>query len=112
MTNLRLGIDLGTSAVKAVALDEAGKVVARGEAAFPTTCDAPGQAEQDTDDWLAATAAAVADVGRDLGAGWQQRVFAIGLTGQLPTLVCIDADGAPLGPAIAWTDSRTDAWAT
>jgi sugar (pentulose or hexulose) kinase len=112
MTSLRLGIDLGTSAVKVVALDAAGDVLASAEAAFPTRSDLPGQAEQDTRDWLAATAAAVAAVGRDLGAGWHERVAAIGLTGQLPTLVCIGADGEPLGPAIAWTDSRADAWAT
>jgi xylulokinase len=111
MTSLRLGIDLGTSAVKVVALDAAGDVLASAEAAFPTRSDLPGQAEQDTGDWLAATAAAVSAIGRDLGPGWQQRVSAIGLTGQLPTLVCIGADGEPLGPSIAWTDSRADAWA-
>jgi sugar (pentulose or hexulose) kinase len=112
MTEFRLGIDLGTSAVKAVALDAAGAVAASAEATFPTRSDLPGQAEQDTGDWLAATAAAVAAIGRELGAGWQQHVSAIGLTGQLPTLVCTGADGEPLGPAIAWSDSRADAWAT
>jgi xylulokinase len=110
MTMFRLGIDLGTSAVKVVALDLAGQVAATGEAAFPTCSDLPGQAEQEPRHWLAATAAAMAAIGRDLGPGWGERVSAIGLTGQLPTLVCMGDDG-PLGPAITWTDGRADAWA-
>ncbi len=110
MTTFRLGIDLGTSAVKVVALDLAGWVAATGEAAFPTRSDLPGQAEQEPRHWLAATAAAMATIGRDLGTGWGERVSAIGLAGQLPTLVCMGDDG-PLGPAIAWTDARADAWA-
>lgn len=110
MTGFRLGIDLGTSAVKVVAVDSAGQVAATGEAAFPTRSDLPGQAEQDTEHWLAAVAAATAEVGRALGKGWSERVSAIGLAGQLPTLVCMGDDRA-LGPAITWTDGRADAWA-
>ncbi|MGE0117964.1 MAG: FGGY-family carbohydrate kinase [Dongiaceae bacterium] len=110
MTGFRLGIDLGTSAVKAVALDPTGQPIATGEAAFPTRSDLPGQAEQETGHWLAAAAAAVAAIGHSLGTGWRERVSAIGLAGQLPTLVCMGDDG-PLGPAITWTDGRADAWA-
>jgi xylulokinase len=43
-------------------------------------------------------------------AHWPSRVAAIGLTGQLPTLVCLGEHG-PLGPAITWKDGRADAWA-
>lgn len=109
MTDLRLGIDLGTSAVKAVALDTAGAVLASGEAAFPTILDAPGQAEQETGEWLAAARSAVGAMGRQLGGDWRARIGGIGLAGQLPTLVCLGPE-APLGPAIAWSDSRADAW--
>jgi xylulokinase len=107
--SLRLGIDLGTSAVKAVVLDATGAVLASGESAFPTILDEPGQAEQETGDWLAAARAAIAEMGRQLGGGWRARIAAIGLAGQLPTLVCL-GPAAPLGPAIAWCDSRADAW--
>jgi xylulokinase len=107
---LRLGIDLGTSAVKAAVLDESGEAVAGGEAAFPTIADQPGQAEQETRHWLEAAGAAVAETGRQLGGNWQQRIAGIGLAGQLPTLVGLGEYG-PLGPAIAWSDGRADGWA-
>ena len=107
---LRLGIDLGTSAVKAAVLDESGEAVAGGEAAFPTIADQPGQAEQETRHWLEAAGAAVAETGRQLGGNWQRRIAGIGLAGQLPTLVCLGEYG-PLGPAIAWSDGRADGWA-
>jgi xylulokinase len=107
---LRLGIDLGTSAVKTVVLDERGEAVAIGEAAFPTIAEQPGQAEQETRHWLGAASEAVAAIGRQLGGNWQRRIAGIGLAGQLPTLVCLGAEG-PLGPAIAWRDGRADAWA-
>jgi sugar (pentulose or hexulose) kinase len=110
-TDLRLGIDLGTSAVKAVAIDVAGQVVASGDGPYPTCRDVAGQAEQLPSDWLSATAKAVADVARQLGNDWPNAISAIGLAGQLPTLVCLDKDGIPLGPAIAWCDSRADHWA-
>jgi xylulokinase len=110
-TNLRLGIDLGTSAVKAVAIDLAGHVIASGEGAYPTSRDIPGQAEQDPVDWLYATAAAVADLSAQLGGDWSKAISGIGLAGQLPTLVCLDDGKAPIGRAIAWCDSRADSWA-
>src|SRR6516225_4892530 len=93
---LRLGIDLGTSAVKAVVIDADGAVVATGEAAFATRTDLPGQAEQAPRDWLLAVAEAVASLGNR-----RRRVAGIGLAGQLPTLVCL-GEREPLGPAIAW----------
>lgn len=111
MTSYRIGIDLGTSAVKVVALDMAGGVAATGEVAFSTRADLPGQAEQDSADWLAAVAAAVTMAGRDLETGWTGRVSAIGLAGQLPTLVCLGEEKS-LGPAITWSDGRADAWAS
>ena len=45
-----------------------------------------------------------------LGTDWTEQVAAIGLTGQLPTLVCLD-EAKPLGAAITWKDGRADAWA-
>lgn len=111
MKDLFLGLDLGTSSVKAVVIDADSAVLALGQAAYPTVSDRPGQAEQDTASWMQAAAAAVGEVAAMIGAEAVAAISAIGLTGQLPTLVCLGKAG-PLGPAIAWTDSRADAWAT
>jgi sugar (pentulose or hexulose) kinase len=111
---LTLGIDLGTSAVKVVALDAAGRVAASGSGDFPTTSELPGQAEQNPADWLAAVARAVTALAGELDPSmpqWRGQVGAIGLAGQLPTLVCMDARDA-IGPAITWKDARADAWAS
>jgi xylulokinase len=107
---LTLGIDLGSSAVKAVAVAADGAVAAAREAAFPTIREPAGAAEQEPADWLAAAAAAVAALGPALGPGWSQLVSGIGLAGQLPTLVCL-GESAPVGRAVTWMDGRADGWA-
>src|SRR5258707_6890254 len=107
---LRLGIDLGTSAVKAAVLDERAEVVASSEAGFPTIADEPGQAEQETRHWLEAAGAAVAAIGRQLGGEWQNHIPRNGLAGQLPTPVC-PSPPRPLGPPLARNDAPADAWA-
>ncbi|WP_448955473.1 xylulokinase [Labrys neptuniae] len=107
---LYLGLDLGTSSVKAVILDEKGGVVATGRSAHPTVSTLPGQREQEPASWLDAAGAAVGEALCDLDEAGRGRIAAIGLTGQLPTLVCLGENG-PLGPAIAWADCRADAWA-
>ena len=107
---LVLGIDLGTSAVKIVAVASDGAFVAAGSASFPTICDLPDQAEQDPDAWVVAVAEAAVSLDLELRQqcrDWRARVAAIGLTGQLPTLVCSGAQG-PLGRAITWKDARAD----
>ena len=109
MNGLRLGIDLGTSSVKVVLLTSDGRVLANGEAGYPTVSDLPGQAEQDPAEWLDALGAAVQKFGEAAPGGWQESVAAVGLAGQLPTLVCLGADG-PVGRAITWQDSRADDW--
>jgi sugar (pentulose or hexulose) kinase len=108
---LTLGIDLGTSAVKVAAVDRAGRVVASGQGSFQTHAHVEGQAEQSPKDWLHAVEGAVASVAAMLGPGWGTRVEAIGLAGQLPTLVCLGPRGVT-GPAITWADARADAWVT
>ena len=109
--HLAIGIDLGTSAVKLVALDAAGRIAGNGTAAFPTNSKLPGQAEQSPADWLTALTAAALDLKRELAesarASQSDEFLAIGLAGQLPTLVCLGRDG-PLGPAITWKDARAD----
>jgi xylulokinase len=112
---LTLGVDLGTSAVKIVALGIDDAVMGEGAAGFGTDSTLPQQAEQQTADWLGAASRAMHALGiavtHRLGSEWTDQVAAIGLTGQLPTLVCLD-DAKPLGAAITWKDGRADAWAS
>ena len=103
MTEVAVGLDVGTTGVKALAVSPAGAVVARAERSYRLSTPRPGWAEQDPDDWARATAAALAEVasGRD-PAG-------IGLSGQMHGLVCLDGGGRPIRPAILWNDQRTAA---
>lgn len=112
--DLALGVDLGTSAVKVLAVDATGTVTGEAQGHFATLSALPQQAEQSPAAWLAALSAAMQDLGHSLtarfGEAWRRRVGAIALTGQLPTLVCL-GERDPLGPAITWRDGRADQFA-
>ena len=97
-----IGLDIGTTAVKALAVDETGTVLARSEAGYPLSTPRAGWAEQDPADWWRATEQALAALGIDGVAG-------IGLSGQMHGLVALDAAGAVIRPAILWNDGRTAA---
>jgi len=110
---LALGLDLGTSAFKAALLTAQGRVLASGEAPVLTLSTAPGEAEQDPSQWLTAAGRAVSALAKAADAAephWRARVAAVGLTGQLPTLVVLGEQGE-LGTAITWKDARADATA-
>jgi xylulokinase len=110
---LVLGIDLGTSAVKVAAIDTAGEVAASACRNFATMSQTSRAAEQEPADWITAVCNSCGDLRVALGASeadWRAAIVAIGLAGQLPTLVCGVGD-EPLGRAITWQDSRADAWA-
>ena len=100
-----IGLDLGTSGLKAVALDASGAILARGGAAYSTHRPAAGACEQDTADWQRAVERVVAQLGEVIPA---RRWRAIGLSGMIPTLVTLGPDGQPNGPAITWQDCRAD----
>jgi len=100
-----IGLDLGTSGLKGVALSTTGAILARGSAVYPTHRSAAGAAEQDTGDWRRAVDHVMAQIGEVIPAG---RWRAIGLSGMIPTLVTLDPDGQPNGPAVTWQDSRAD----
>src|SRR5690349_21410409 len=98
-----LGLDLGTSSLKALLVADDGAVVARASVAYDrpdTRSDAV--VEQDPRLWERAAAAAVTACLRETGAA----PAGIGLTGQVPTLVLCDAAGEPLRAAISWQDNR------
>lgn len=100
-----VGVDLGTSAMKGVAVAGSGKVLARARAPYVTRRPSEGAAEQDPADWLSALSDVVGALGRGVDPSrWQ----AIGLSGMLPTLVLLDAAGRAIGPAVTWQDGRAE----
>jgi xylulokinase len=97
-----VGLDVGTTGVKALALAPGGEILDRAEAEYPLSIPRPGWAEQDPEDWWRASEVALAALGVDEIAG-------IGLSGQMHGLVVLDADGRVVRPAILWNDGRTGA---
>ncbi len=100
-----LGIDLGTSGVKAVVLDERGAVA--GQVLAPLAVDRlrPLWSEQNPEAWWAATASAVLAIDPML----RRRIRGIGLAGQMHGATLFGADDVPLRPAILWNDGRSEA---
>jgi xylulokinase len=96
-----VGLDVGTSGVKAIAISDEGEVLARAEHGYPLSTPRAGWAEQDPDDWWVAAQAALADLAVE-PAG-------IGLSGQMHGLVVLDRAEQVLRPAILWNDQRTAA---
>ncbi len=101
-----LGIDLGTSAVKAVIIDEAGQVLGTGTREIPMETPLPNRAEQDPDGWWTNAVKAVRQAHHEAGA---VDIVAIGLDGHMHGGVLLDGDHRPLGHAITWADQRTAA---
>jgi xylulokinase len=98
-----LGVDIGTSGVKAVVLDEHGAVVAQESAALSVQRPHPLWSEQDPEAWWAATTAAV----QAIDPAVRRAVRAAGLAGQMHGATLLGADDTPLRPAILWNDGRS-----
>jgi xylulokinase len=92
-----VGLDVGTSAVKGVAIDEAGRVLATASAGYPLSRPHPGWSEQEPEDWRRAAE----EVLSRLPEG------PVGLSGQMHGLVVLDSEQRVLRPAILWNDQRT-----
>lgn len=101
-----LGIDLGTSSVKCVLLDDRAVVAATSQVRYGVRRDRPGWAEQDPDAWWSATVRAI---GEALAAAPGQAIGSVGLSGQMHGVVLVGADGTHERPAIIWSDSRSSA---
>jgi xylulokinase len=98
-----LGLDLGTSSVKALLMAEDGDTIGEGSAPYPVRSPRPGWAESSPEDWwnavVEATRTAVGPHGAEVGA--------IGLSGQMHGVVLADYRGRSLRPAILWADTRS-----
>jgi xylulokinase len=103
-----VGIDVGTTGVKAIAVSTSGDVVGRAEVGYELQTPRPGWAEQDPEDWWQASELALASLETQLeeSAG-AAAIAGIGLSGQMHGLVCLDEKLAIIRPAILWNDQRT-----
>src|SRR5947208_11732527 len=102
-----LGVDVGTSNVKALVVDGRGRAVARASEPLALRTPQPGWAEQDpTAWWKAATRAIRRAVGQGRGA---RKIDGIGLSGQMHSSVFLDGQNKVIRPALLWCDGRTTA---
>jgi xylulokinase len=98
-----LGIDLGTSSVKAVVINEGGELLTTGSREYPIHAPRTGWAEQQPDEWWDAVVPAV----REAASHTNGTICAVGLSGQMHGTVLVQENGIPLGPAIIWADQRS-----
>jgi len=96
-----VGLDVGTTGVKALAITPGGEVVASAEEGYGFSAPQPGWSEQDPEDWWRASERALSRLGVETAR--------VGLSGQMHGLVCLDERGDVLRPAILWNDQRTAA---
>jgi xylulokinase len=113
-----LGIDLGTSQLKALVVGPDGAVLGRGRAAYQVAAPADGHAETDPEDWWRAAREAVRTALAEAGGGPEPapreatravEIAAVAVTGQMHGVVLADADATPVRPAIVWLDRRATA---
>ncbi len=103
-----LGIDLGTTSVKTVLVDESGAVLALASEPLALARPRPGWSEQDPEAWWAATVATL-DALKSARPAELAAVEGVGLSGQQHGATLLDAADAPIRPAILWNDGRASA---
>jgi len=106
MQELLLGVDVGTTATKAVLVDSSGHIISQGRAEYPTKYLQAGWVEQDPNDyWLSfCQAVEIAQAGAS-GA----KISGIAISAQAPTLIAVDSNGDPVRNAMIWMDRRAQA---
>lgn len=104
--SITLGIDVGTSATKTLAIDGRGQILATASAEYPCDHPHPGWSEQDPDLWWAATVATIRDVLSQAHLK-PADIAGVGLSGQMHGSVFLDAGGHVIRPALLWNDQRT-----
>ena len=101
-----LGIDIGTSATKTIAIDERGNILAGASGEYPCDYPKPGWSEQDPELWWTATKKTVLEVIQKSGLK-PNEIVGVGLSGQMHGSVFLDANGRVVRPALLWNDQRT-----
>lgn len=103
---LYIGIDLGTSSVKLLLVDESGRILNTVSREYPLSFPKPGWSEQNPADWLRETEEGINALTEGFDKG---RIAGIGVGGQMHGLVVLDENDAVIRPAILWNDGRTSA---
>jgi xylulokinase len=101
-----IGIDVSTTASKALVIDEQGNVVTSKGYPHNLSTPRPLWSEQDPENWWDATSKSLRDVLKQVS---PDDVAAVGLTGQMHGLTTLDENGKPIRPAILWNDQRSGA---
>ncbi|GAB5441725.1 MAG: xylulokinase [Fuerstiella sp.] len=101
-----LGIDIGTSGTKTLAMQEDGRILGSATVEYPLSNPKPGWSEQDPADWWAASAKSVKQVLKSAKLKAAD-VSGIGLSGQMHGSVFLDKKGDVIRPALLWNDQRT-----
>ncbi|MGE5553027.1 MAG: gluconokinase [Betaproteobacteria bacterium] len=104
LRELVLGVDIGTTATKAVLFDEKGRAVGAAKAAYPYTTPAPGWAEQDPDQVLEGVVSAIREALGRVPAGC--RIAGVGFSSQMYSVLAVDGAGRPLTGCLTWMDHR------
>lgn len=99
-----LGIDLGTGSLKVAVVDSGGRVVASTEVEYAVRSPRVGWSEMDPETWWSALVTAVRRLPDEL----RRRVDAVGLSGQMHSLVLCTASAIPVRAAILWSDTRSE----
>ena len=103
---LYIGVDLGTSAVKLLLMDESGKIHKIVSKEYPLYFPHPGWSEQNPGDWYDQSLAGMKELTADCD---KSRIAGISFGGQMHGLVVLDREDAVIRPAILWNDGRTAA---
>ena len=101
---LLIGVDLGTSAVKLLLMDEEGKILNIVSKEYPLYFPKPGWSEQNPEDWYRQAMDGIRELTKDCD---KSQVAGIGCGGQMHGLVALDKDDQVIRPAILWNDGRT-----
>ena len=99
-----VGVDVGTSGTRAVAVNAAGAVMARATSRYDLDSPRPGWSEQRPEDWWQAAREVVREVAAGVG---EDEIVGLGLAGQMHGSVFLDSADAVIRPALLWNDQRT-----
>jgi xylulokinase len=101
---IALGLDLGTSGVRVLAVDAKGRVIAEVNKHYPLLTPQPGWTEQKPQDWAKQSLLALKDMAKKVKG---HTIVGLGLSGQMHGMTPLDAKGEVVRPAILWNDQRT-----
>ncbi|NLJ96498.1 MAG: xylulokinase [Clostridiales bacterium] len=103
---LYIGVDLGTSSVKLLLMDEVGQIKSIVTREYPLYFPKPGWSEQNPEDWYSALVDGIKELTKDCN---KDEIDGISFSGQMHGMVILDEDDKVIRPAILWNDGRTQA---